>query len=46
MAMNGGKLYAQNLVSNPSFKTTIASPTSAGQWNLAHVWSGLIGSAD
>ena len=46
MAMIGGKLYAQNLVPNPSFETTIGSPTAAGQWNLAQPWLGLNGTAD
>lgn len=43
MAMIGGKLYAQNLAPNPSFETTIGTPTAAGQWNLAQPWLGLNG---
>ncbi|MBP6512677.1 MAG: gliding motility-associated C-terminal domain-containing protein [Bacteroidia bacterium] len=46
MAMIGGKLYAQNLAPNPSFETTIGTPTAAGQWNLAQPWLGLNGTPD
>lgn len=37
---------AQNLVPNPGFESTLASPGAAGQWNLAQPWDGLNGSPD
>lgn len=46
MALIGGDVFAQNLVPNPGFETTIGTPTAAGQWNLAQPWLGLNGTAD
>ncbi|MBK7887186.1 MAG: gliding motility-associated C-terminal domain-containing protein [Bacteroidetes bacterium] len=37
---------AQNLVPNPGFETTLASPSAAGQWNLAQPWDGINGTPD
>lgn len=46
MALIGGEAYAQNLVPNPGFETTLGAPTVAGQWSLAQPWLGLNGTAD
>jgi gliding motility-associated-like protein len=46
MALISADLYAQNLVPNPGFETTLSAPSNAGQWSLAQPWLGLNGSAD
>lgn len=40
------RVEAQNLVANPGFETTLGTPASAGQWNLANPWQGLNASPD
>lgn len=40
------RLQGQNLVANPGFETTLGTPSTAGQWNLAAPWLGLSGSPD
>lgn len=46
MVMVSEQLFAQNLVPNPGFETTLAAPSTSGQWSLAQPWLGLNGTAD